>query len=342
MRVGIIGAGLQGMRRAQAIWKTNAGELVMVADIDLTKAKLLTDKTEALPTADWRQVVDREDLQAVVISTPPQLHAPISIEALKQGKHVLCEKPLARTSEEAKDVVRLARGKGLRLKSGFNLRHHPAISQAKKWVDAGAIGELMFIRSRYGIVGRPDYEKDWRMDPEISGGGQMMDQGIHVLDLSRWFLGDFNSVFGSLQKGYWESDVEDNAFAFLQTKKGQVASIHASWTQWKNLFSFEVFGKDGYIIVEGLGGSYGTEKLILGKRSFLEPFKEETTEFRGADLSWEEEWEEFVNSIKENREPLGSGNDGIQALVLAHAIYRSAEEGRAVKIEEKGWSEGQT
>ena len=162
-----------------------------------------------------------------------------------------------------------------------------------------------------------------------------MDQGMHALDLARWFLGDFAEVSGFLQTAYWDiAPLEDNAFAMLRTKNGEVASIHVSWTQWKNLFSLEIYGRDGYIMVEGLGGSYGVEKAILGKRAFLKPFQEEVIEFRGEDRSWQEEWAEFVSAIKENREPLGNGLDGLEVLRLADAIYQSAQKGSVVRIEE--------
>ncbi len=333
MKVGLIGAGLQGIRRAQAL--ADKKDLVIIADADIARAKHLADEIGCLPTNDWQAVINRKDVEAVIICTPPHLHATMCLEALKHGQHVLCEKPLTRTVEGAREVIKAAQERDLRLKCGFNLRHHPAISEAKKWVEADAIGELMFIRCRYGIGGRLGYEKDWRMNPEISGGGQMMDQGMHVLDLARWFLGDFDSVFGSLQTSFYNIPVEDNAFALLRTRTGQVAFIHVSWTQWKNLFSFEVFGQDGYISVEGLGGSYGTEKLIKGKRAPLEPFKEEITEFRGEDLSWREEWREFVTAIKENCEVQVGGYDGLQALRLAHAIYDAADKGHAVKLDDR-------
>ena len=189
------------------------------------------------------------------------------------------------------------------------------------------------MRCRYGIGGRPGYEKEWRMNPEISGGGQLMDQGMHTLDLARWFLGDFVKASGFLQTAFWDiAPLEDNAFVLLRTEKEQIASIHVSWTQWKNLFTFEIFGRDGYIIVEGLGGGYGVEKAILGKRAFLEPFREETIEFRGEDRSWYEEWKEFMTAIKENRDPLGNGFDGFKAVELAHALYESARQGCIVKL----------
>jgi predicted dehydrogenase len=235
---------------------------------------------------------------------------------------------------EAELMVAAAQDNSVKLKCGFNHRFHPGIKQAKTWVSQGLIGELISIRCQYGIGGRPGYDKEWRANSKIAGGGQLMDQGMHLIDLCRWFLGDFNEVFGFLETSYWDMPLEDNAFALLRTYKRQVASMHASWTQWKNQFIFEITGKDGYIIIDGLGGSYGTEKAILGKRAFLEPFREETIEFRGDDHSWHEEWQEFVTAIRENREPLGNGYDGLHALRLAYAIYESTHSGSAVKLNE--------
>ena len=146
---------------------------------------------------------------------------------------------------------------------------------------------------------------------EISGGGQLMDQGMHVLDLSRYFLGEFTEAFGTAQTAFWNiAPLEDNVFAILRTGKGQIASFHVSWTQWKNLFSMDLFGREGYISVRGLGGSYGVEKAILGKRDFVKPFSEKIIEYRSGDSSWYEEWHEFVAAIKENRELMGNGLDG--------------------------------
>jgi predicted dehydrogenase len=222
---------------------------------------------------------------------------------------------------------------GLKIKTGFTLRHHPGIQQTRKWFDSGLIGELMFLRCRYGMCGRPGYDREWRARGELSGGGELMDQGVHVLDLFRWFAGDFVQAVGFTSAAFWDvAPLEDNAFGLLRTREGQIASMHVSWTQWKNLFAFEIFGKDGYISVEGLGGSYGVERAALGRRSFADPFKEECIEFRGEDTSWREEWREFVAAIRENREPLGNGSDGLESLKLAYAIYESARESRVVSL----------
>ena len=145
---------------------------------------------------------------------------------------------------------------------------------------------------------------------------------------------EFSEAFAYLSSSFWEmGSMEDNAFVLLRTAGGQVASLHASWTEWKNQFSFEVFGKEGYVKVEGLSGSYGTERAVLGRRSQSAPFRERVIEFRGGDRSWTDEWREFVAAIREEREPLGNGGDGLMAARMVEALYQSARTGRAVRTE---------
>jgi predicted dehydrogenase len=302
----------------------------MVADADEKNARVLAEEMNCQFTTDWQKLVTA-DIDAVIVATPNVFHASMSLEALKLGKCVLCEKPLGLNPKETAVLVEASEKTRLTLKCGFNLRHHPGMKQARIWFDRGEIGEPLFVRIRYGIGGRIDYEKDWRMKKQISGGGQLMDQGMHALDLARWFLGEFSESFGIVSTSFWKVPLEDNAFCLLQTEKGKTASIHVSWTQWKNLFSFEIYGTEGYITVEGLGGSYGTEKAILGKRDFTKPFEEVTIEFRGEDSSWVDEWKEFTSAMKERREPLGSARDGHEAVKLAHIIYKSANEKRTIR-----------
>lgn len=335
--VGIIGAGLQGRRRARAALDVASFDLRIIADADEKAARLLADDMGCDYTTCWERVVEMKGVDVVAVCTPPHLHVAIGSAASVQGKHVLCEKPMGRTLEEAKAIVDASSVNGARLKCGLNHRHHGGIRQAKLWHEQGAIGEIVFVRCRYGIGGRPGYEREWRSQPQVSGGGQLMDQGFHALDLFRWFVGDFVEVFGMLTTGFWEiAPLEDNAFALLRTAQGQVASLHTSWTQWKNLFSFEVFGRDGYIRVEGLGDSYGVERAVLGKREFGAPFCEEVVEFRGSDSSWRGEWEELAAAIREGREPLGSGRDALKVQELVRALYQSAAAGRIVRLAAAG------
>ena len=335
MRVGVIGAGLQGGRRGPVVRDFPGMELVAIASEHGKTAKVLADRLGCQSTVGWESIVEREDIDTVLVLTPPHLHAVISIAAMKAGKHVLCEKPLANSIADGVEMVAVSRATGVKLKCGFNHRHHPGIQKAKKWFDDGLIGEVNFIRCRYGICGRPNYEKEWRADPKITGGGHLMEQGIHGIDLARWFAGDFTEASCFTATSFWKiKPLEDNAFALYQTAGGVITSIHSSLTQWKNLFSFEIYGHNGYISVEGLGGSYGTERAILGKRDFTAPFGEETVEFRGSDRSWYEEWKEFVSAIEEGREPLGSAGDGLEALRLVLAAYESAGKGCSVSLEE--------
>ncbi|HEU4758795.1 MAG TPA: Gfo/Idh/MocA family oxidoreductase [Dehalococcoidia bacterium] len=332
MRVGIIGAGLQGWRRAPALKACADAGLAVVGSAHLAAARRLAAELDGCDAVEgWEAVVERPGLDAVIVCTPPHLHARISIAAMERGLHVLCEKPLARTLAEAEAMVDAATRAGVVLKCGFNHRHHPGIQLARRWLDEGRIGEPIFLRCCYGIGGRPGYEKEWRADPRLVGGGQLMEQGIHAVDLARWFLGELTAVTAMLSTGFWPvQPLEDNAFVLYRAAGGAMASIHSSLTQWKNLFSLEVYGQDGYATVEGLGSAYGTERAVLGRRDFEAPFGEEIVEFRGPDRSWQEEWREFAAATGNGGRPLGDGRDGLEAMRLVCAAYRAAREGRAL------------
>jgi len=326
IRVGIVGAGLQARRRATVFLKCADTKLVVLSAEHEASAKALANQFHCEYAAGWQWVGKRNDLDVILVCTPPHLHERISILAMQTGKHVLCEKPLARTLEECERMIKVSREAGKVLKCGFNHRHHPAILEAKRRVDAGEIGRPLFIRSRYGILGKPGREKEWRADPQKASGGHLMEQGIHAVDLARWFLGDFEEVACFRETQYWPlGSLEDNAFVMMRTRKGQVASIHTSLMQWKNLFSFEVFGEEGFFEAEGLGGSYGMEKLRFCPKNYEGPFKVITTEFRGEDSSWALEWREFMAAVEEKREPLGNGKDGLEAMRLVFEAYRFSD-----------------
>jgi len=330
-KVGLIGAGPMGRKRADAVRSSSQSALSLVADVDEGRARMVASESKCPHSTRWQDVVARDDISVVIVSLPTYLLAPVTIAALQAGKHVLCEKPMARTAEEAQRMVEAARASGVTLKIGYNLRYHPAIWKAHQ--SLGALGELLFARCRYGHGGRPGYDKEWRCSPDLSGGGELQDQGVHGIDLFRWFLGDFASAQGVVATEFWDIKVDENAFAILKTAGGQVASLHASWTQWKNHFSLEVFGKDGYAVVEGLGGSYGVERLTLGKRALQGgPPTEERFEFPGEDRSCYAEWADFTSSLREGREPLATGYDGWQTLRIVNAVYRAAREGKSIAL----------
>jgi predicted dehydrogenase len=348
IRIGIVGAGLIGKKRAEAI-ASLAGNLRvdLVSDIDGDKAGELGRSCGAAGCADWRQLTRRNDIDAVIVATPNKFIHEIAISALELGKHVLCEKPLGRNATEAEAIWSKAKEQGLILKTGFNHRFHPAVRKARQIVEDGGIGRIFLVRAVYGHGGRPGYDKEWRASRDLAGGGELLDQGVHVIDLFRWFVGEFDEVFGRVASYYWDMEVEDNAFAMFRRGGGQTATMHTSWTQWKNKFLFEIIGEKGYLVLDGLGASYGTERLIVGKRRTRDGIvmdstlgiqyaggmpEEDILEFPGPDISWCEEMKEFASAIMENREPIGSGYDGLMANRLVGAVYESAKLNAPVRI----------
>jgi predicted dehydrogenase len=332
-KVAIIGAGLQARRRSGPIVEDPGYEIAIVVDRDQKKAERLAGPLGAKAATDWRPVTRDPSVDVVLVLTYPDTHAEISIAALEAGKDVLCEKPLTRTETEARAVVDAAIRTGRTLKCGFNHRHHPAVTEAYRLFTSGLIGNAVFGRARYGIGGRPGIENEWRSDPAIVSGGQLMEQGIHLVDLFAWFLGKIRCVTGFTSTTRWPiRPLEDNGFALLQTQDGVIASVHSSLTQWTNLFEFEVYGAEGSLAVRGLGASYGVEELVVSRYEPTAPFSHKTIEYRGGDVSWKAEWEEFTRAIDEKRQPLGNGEDGLVAMQIVNAVYSAAATGQTVTL----------
>lgn len=332
-KIAIIGAGLQAQRRGPVITKDSEYEVGAIVDLILDKAVRLSKVIGGLPSRDWKKIIKDRSIKAVLVLTYPDSHAEISIAAMEYGKDVLCEKPLAFTIEQAKKMTVVANRTKKILKCGFNHRHHPAIEEAYRQFRAGAIGKPIFGRSKYGIGGRQGLEKEWRSNPKFAPGGQLIDQGIHIIDLYRWFLGDIIAAAGMTATNLWPiKPIEDNGFGIIRNETGVIASLHSSLTQWINLFEFEIYGEKGSLTVQNLGGSYGMEKLIIAKHHPSAPFSHQTIEYRGNDNSWQNEWNEFTNAIKTRCQPLGNGVDGLKAMEIVTAIYRSSQTGKTIKI----------
>ena len=258
MRVAFIGAGLQMRRRAPVVAQSADDELIEIVGTGEAPPPQVAQFGCEWGTV-WEKAVARDDVDAVVVCTPPHNHADITIAALESGKHVLCEKPLCRTLEEAEAMVAAATKADRLLKCGFNHRHHPGFIEARVRFERGDFGRPIAVRCRYGICGRPGYEKEWRADPERAAGGQFAEQGVHAIDLFRWFLGELAEVSCMTSIGYFrEQTLEDNGMALFRSADGALATLHASLTQWQNLFSFELVGEDGYFAVEGLGSATAT------------------------------------------------------------------------------------
>ena len=324
MRVSIIGAGLQCRRRAPVLLESREDTLVSISSKELAHAEAMARQFNCTADKTWQDTIRREDVDAVIVCTPPHVHAEIGIAAMRAGKHVLCEKPLTKAVAEAEDMLLVSRETKRILKCGFNHRHHPAIWEAKRRLDAGDLGRPIFARCRYGICGRPGYEKEWRADPDQAAGGQFIEQGTHGIDLIRWFMGEIAEVACMTAVHYFKNQsLEDDGFALFRAVSGGTACLHTSLAQWQNLFSFEVTGDEGYARIEGLGATYGTECLYLGKRDFTAPFQDRVIQYRGADISWRDEWREFAAAVREGREPIGGCADGVAAMRVAVTAYEA-------------------
>jgi predicted dehydrogenase len=326
LRVGIIGAGLIGGKRADAI--TALGDHVIAfADKNEARAKELAKKYSADAIGKWEELIKRSDIDAVVIATSNDAIPLCTLGALESGKHVFVEKPAGRFPEELRLVVERARHSKGKLSVGFNHRFHPGLFKAHQMVQEGAIGEVMYLRARYGHGGRIGYDKEWRAVPEIAGGGELLDQGVHLIDLCRWFAGEFDLEVGRVHTFFWDMPVEDNGFLLLRSRDTRkFAHLHASCTEWKNLFDFEIFGKGGKLQVLGLGRSYGVEELRYFKmKPEMGPPDIQTWTFPGEDLSWQDEWKAFRETLLGKQTALGTIEDALRAVEIVHAAYTQSK-----------------
>ena len=319
-RLAIIGCGLVGRKRLENLPR---GSVTVLCDRDLPRAEgLAIQSPGCLVTDSVEQAVNSADVDAVVIATPHGTLCPIAMEAVRAGKHVLVEKPAGTGVAQLEELEALAAERGTLVRVGYTLRHHRACRKALEIFRSGVLGPMMFVRGRYGHGGRPGYETEWRADPLLSGGGELIDQGVHLIDLARIFLGDFTTLEGHVATSFWNMPVEDNAFLSLRTRNGTTAWLHASCCEWKNLFSLEVYGRQGKLHWEGLGGSYGMERLAHhAMLPQMGPPETEVWEFPQSDDSWKVENDEFLEDIRKGRQPEPGLKDAMAVLDVVEKIY---------------------
>ena len=296
MKAAVIGCGLIGKKRALAL--PSFVELVGGFDEVASVAETFATEFKTANFQSLSELLDIQELDFVIIATRHDSLHSLAIAALNAGKHVFIEKPGAINYFEFKKVCELARKKNLSLHVGYNHRHHPAIKNAYELLNDGSIGEVMFLRGRYGHGGRLGYEKEWRADKLKSGGGELIDQGTHLIDLSIGFLGELQLDYAATPNYFWDMAVEDNVFMSLKNKSGNIAFLQASCTEWKNMFSMEIYGQTGKIEISGLGRSYGLETLTLHKMlPEMGPPITENWSFPEPDDSWAVEMGEFLDDL---------------------------------------------
>lgn len=322
----VIGCGLIGRKRTNALANVPGATLLHACDLDAARA---ADLAKLVPgcvsTTDFNAVLAEARVNAVIVSTLNASLAPITLAAVRAGKHVIVEKPGALNAAQLRTVRDAAKQTNARVRIGYNHRFHPALLKARELFESGVLGPMMFLRARYGHGGRKGYDREWRANPALSGGGELIDQGVHLIDLAGWFLGEFAKVEGHASTLFWDMKVDDNAFLSLRTAAGQTAWLHASCSEWKNMFSLELYGRDAKLSLEGLGGSYGPEKLTYYKMlPQMGPPETTVFEFPGADDSWAVETRAFVDDIRLGREPQPGLAEGIRTLEIVEAIYRQS------------------
>ena len=321
-RIGIIGFGKMGQIRLEAINDVEAGEVVAISEPNLSSPIDIDNLSND-------DVIDHPDIDAVIICTPNFLNNPLTVRALNAGKHVFCEKPPAITAKDVEEIQAVEAESGKKLMYGFNHRHHDSVIRMKEIVESGEYGKILWMRGRYGKSVSQDYFSQWRAKKELAGGGILLDQGIHMLDLFLHLAGDFDSVKAELSNLFWKLDVEDNAFVILKNSEtGLTASLHSTMTQWRHLFSLEVFMEKGHIVLNGIitaTMSYGEEILSVSKRGTKVPaatWKDEVKTQYLTDNSWRYEMDHFFNAI-DNDQPvtIGNSDDALRLMRIIDKCY---------------------
>ena len=319
---GIIGYGKMGAIRHKAIADSRLGNVKYISD------KFLKDDID-LPNINNDDIINNNEVDSIIICTPNYLNKELTIKALNAGKHVFCEKPPCFTHGDMMEIIEAERKSGRKLMYGFNHRHHDSVIRMKEIVDSGNFGRILWMRGRYGKSVTPDYYNEWRAKKELAGGGILIDQGIHMLDLFLHLGSDFDDVKAEVSNLYWNLDVEDNAFVILKdSQTGLVANLHSTMTQWRHLFSLEVFMEKGYMVLNGLNTtsmSYGDEILSIAKNRTAAPAAtwedEVKTHFHG-DNSWKYEIDHFIDAIINNKTvDIGNSTDALKLMKIMDRIY---------------------
>ena len=322
----IIGFGYMGQIRLRTINQISNLKIKIVCDPN----KKIIPKSNKYIISDNYKVIFRENIDIVFVCTPNNITPKIVIECLKEKKHVFCEKPPGRHIKDLKNIKKFL-NKNQKLMFGFNHRFHPAVIAAKKLINSKKLGQIITMRGVYGKSGGINFKNSWRNNKNISGGGILLDQGIHMIDLFRYFCGDFNQVKCFYSNKFWKFDVEDNAFLIFKNKYNQLANLHSSSTLWRHTFRIDVTLEKGYILIEGLlskTGSYGQEKITYAKRQFENESKalgnpSEKVIYFDQDNSWKLEMTQFISYIKNNTKVEINGfNDAIKSMDLVFKAYK--------------------
>jgi len=324
----VIGCGRMGRRRAKAIAQNRNGEMVCVVDNDITQAKSLAEELNCEFYNVYDKALRNDDVDAVVVAVPNKFHPEVSVKSLKLGKHVFCEKPLAITPKEAKIMVETAMKEKVFLKAGSNVRFFDNVEKAKELVDNGTLGKILFARGWIGHQGWNLKNGSWFVDPELIGKGTMLDNGCHIIDIIRWFMGEVKECFGYSSTMFHKlpKKLEDNAMGILIGLNGEPVFIQSSWTEWNGYLYLEFYGENGALYINNRGNE---DKTIVKTKD------DDTKVFdysKKPKISFQREIDNFISSVLSEKQPLPSGYDGMRAVQIINSLYTSSKEGRKISV----------
>ena len=330
LKFGIAGYGKMGKIREKSIF--NSSDAVLISVYDNTNHEY--KKNSGVISCDSFDALLNSDIDAVVVSAYASVAADYVIRALNSGKHVFCEKPPAMNTNEMLEVIEAERNSKKVLKYGFNHRFHYSVMEAKKIINEGTLGKLLWMRGIYGKAGSIDFHDNWRNYKKFSGGGILLDQGIHMLDLFRYFSNnEFECLSSHLSTSFWDIECEDNAFLTLKSSNDVIATLHSSATQWRHKFLLEMTFEKGYLNLDGILSetrSYAPETLIIGQREFEDVTfamgkpKQSITYFE-YDKSWDFELAEFIDAIKGTTTILnGTSQDAFEIMKITDYVYKNS------------------
>lgn len=321
LNLALIGCGNIGFKRISNLPKCYSFKGCF--DINIQKATELCKTFGGIVFESYEKILENRYVDVVVISTTHNAFYEICMKCIQSNKHVFLEKPGGKSLHELEQISFASKKQNVKIGIGFNHRFHRSIMKAKKIINDNEIGDLMFMRARYGHGGRKNYNKEWRALPELSGGGELIDQGSHLIDLTRHFLGEIKSQKSMVKTYFWDMKVDDNAFMILETNLNKTSFLHVSCTEWKNTFSLEIYGKKGKIDIFGLGGSYGTERITLYTMlPQMGPPDSQTWEYLTPDLSWKVELEEFYQLVLNQNNNMPTIQDAVENMKIISEIYK--------------------
>jgi predicted dehydrogenase len=324
LRVGIAGYGNTGQIRRRYIDAHPNLQTIAVCDVTFSEPTVGDDGVRRW--TDYRQLLE-EELDVMFVCITNDMAPEVTMAALNRGLHVFCEKPPGRTVADIEAVRAVeAEHPELKLKYGFNHRYHDSVQDAHKIISSGKLGRLIDLKGVYGKSKMIRFDADWRTKREVAGGGILLDQGIHMLDMMRYFGGEFTDIHSYVSNAFWGHDVEDNAYALLRSADGVVAMIQSSATQWRHRFNLEITLSEGALILSGILSStksYGAETLtVVHRHDDDQGDPVEVTTRYNRDDSWNREVLEFADCVLQDKPIVhGASDEALRTMELVYAIY---------------------